>query len=341
MEDDADGTAKCYENGSDRLEMTVDQVECASHSGVPPRPVAVRPVTYVHRSHYVRPLYIARPLVVLTPEFWAASTCTQSYCHVQYTQCVHVFGDGCFCYPGLLHCVRTACTSYYQPAVDQCLAQQAQPTRCFLRCHAERYPITFSPELLAHAANQSATSDAATIAFPTNEITLDDNVEYAVVVVLYIDAMSAAQLQDADYEIATAIANVSSITTTYDVDRSNVSVAFQDIVINNSIPVLEVTVMIELPSLQATQRTDTLFQTMMVNEGGNSSSIATLAAQLVEANVLFDPNQLSVNEVKSDVSFASNEDVPGNSGRTAVAPSIPTIAIAAFLAVLFDRVACC
>ncbi|RHY79857.1 hypothetical protein DYB28_006600 [Aphanomyces astaci] len=253
--------------------------------------------------------------------------CYRSHCHVQYQRCVQVFGDGCFCYPGLLQCLQTACTSFYQTAVDQCLEQQVQPARCIVRCHAQRYPVAFSTETSPSPSGRATNVTNDTIVFIDDSYAFDDNAEYTVVVVLYVEATTAALLQDADYEIATAIAGVPSSKEYFDV--SNVTLTFQDILVNDTAPVLEVTASIALSSFKAMQATDTMFQAMML---GNSNS--TFGAQLVDAHVLFDPAQVSVADVKSDVSFASDDnaqEIPGNGGGIPSYVSPRTIVVAVLL----------
>ncbi|KAG9401116.1 hypothetical protein AC1031_009874 [Aphanomyces cochlioides] len=265
------------------------------------RPVIVQPVGYIYHPVYYHPVYIARPVVVIRPVYWTTNACYQDYCYYDYNRCVNFYGDGCYCYPGLLRCLRSSCYSFYQPAYEQCSQDLLKPSRCVLSCQAAPYPL---PQVAATSNGTATNGTNETIVAPAPPT------QYSVVVVVLIQGLNASTLDDAQYDFAGAVAT-SLEPVNASIVRDNVTLSYRGVIINST-DFLEVTVGVAMPSLEKMNTTDARFQDMMYGNVTNN----TLSAHLVKNNVLFNETQLSFDTIKSNVFVASEDGT--------VAPSSPT-----------------
>ncbi|RHY28332.1 hypothetical protein DYB32_006045, partial [Aphanomyces invadans] len=221
------------------------------------RPVVVAPIGYTYYPVYVYPVAVWRPYIYISPVFWATNTCYQNYCYLNYQRCLAVYGDGCYCYPGLLSCLRSFCYSYYQPVYDQCNQALSQPSRCVLSCRPAAYPLTPEQAALPVPTNGVNTSVAVTTLVPT----IAAEIKFSVVAVVLIQGANTTSLSGGEYDFATAVASSLSPVKSASVQRDNVTLQARDVLINST-AFVEVTIGVALPSLDAMNATDTLFQDM-------------------------------------------------------------------------------
>ncbi|RQM21177.1 hypothetical protein B5M09_005066 [Aphanomyces astaci] len=277
------------------------------------RPIIVAPIGYSYFPVYVYPLYVWRPYIYISPVYWATNTCYHSYCYRNYQRCLFVYGDGCFCYPGLLSCLRSSCYSYYQPVYDQCNQALNQPSRCVLSCRPAAYPLTPVQAALPVPPAANAPVDTSTIVATTLVPTIAADIKFSVVTVVLLQGANSTSLAGAEYDFASGVAQSLAPVKSATIVRDNVTLQARDVIINST-AFLEVTIGVALPSVEAMNATDTLFQDMAYGNVTNG----TLGQTLVANNVLFNATQLAFDEIKSNV-FVASED-----GDVVVPPPLPT-----------------
>ncbi|RLO01016.1 hypothetical protein DYB28_001314, partial [Aphanomyces astaci] len=277
------------------------------------RPIIVAPIGYSYFPVYVYPLYVWRPYIYISPVYWATNTCYHSYCYRNYQRCLFVYGDGCFCYPGLLSCLRSSCYSYYQPVYDQCNQALNQPSRCVLSCRPAAYPLTPVQAALPVPAAANAPVDTSTIVATTLVPTIAADIKFSVVTVVLLQGANSTSLAGAEYDFASGVAQSLAPVKSATIVRDNVTLQARDVIINST-AFLEVTIGVALPSVEAMNATDTLFQDMAYGNVTNG----TLGQTLVANNVLFNATQLAFDEIKSNV-FVASED-----GDVVVPAPLPT-----------------
>ncbi|RHY23249.1 hypothetical protein DYB36_002121 [Aphanomyces astaci] len=277
------------------------------------RPIIVAPIGYSYFPVYVYPLYVWRPYIYISPVYWATNTCYHSYCYRNYQRCLFVYGDGCFCYPGLLSCLRSSCYSYYQPVYDQCNQALNQPSRCVLSCRPAAYPLTPVQAALPVPPAANAPVDTSTIVATTLVPTIAADIKFSVVTVVLLQGANSTSLAGAEYDFASGVAQSLAPVKSATIVRDNVTLQARDVIINST-AFLEVTIGVALPSVEAMNATDTLFQDMAYGNVTNG----TLGQTLVANNVLFNATQLAFDEIKSNV-FVASED-----GDVVVPAPLPT-----------------
>ncbi|KAF0709351.1 hypothetical protein As57867_005962, partial [Aphanomyces stellatus] len=303
------------------------------------RPIVYQPVGYIyHPYYYYQPYYVARPYVYIPSTYWASNTCYQTACYADYDRCLSTFGDGCFCYPGLLRCMKSSCYSsnaYWQPIYDQCQQSQNIPTRCVVSCVPAPYPLAptgnqaLLPGVVTIATGNNGTSNT-TITRPTADTVV---VQYSVVAMVLIQGMNSSAIPDTEYDFAGAVAT-SLAPTNATTQRDNVTLSYRDVIINNT-AFAEVTIGVVVPSAAAMNATDMLFQSMMYGNVTNG----TLGQTLKAANVLFNETQLSFDTIRSNAFVGPDPALVNTTGspwmyppRSASEQTIASVVVVALVA---------